>query len=186
MRLVNQTRAPIEAACQRWASLPTTSPPSGPSGGTVDHYEAIVPPFPGQDAADTFNRIRERLFTYDIFSPRLVQYAICPPGHVAEGATIVQRVKFGRVALEMAVRVIAVWDRHDGTVREAGFRYATVQGHAERGIASFGVSLDAEQRVTVVIEAHSRPGTLLTRAGQPGARRFQRAITRAALRRLSA
>jgi len=87
--------------------------------------------------------------------------------------------------------VIAVWDRvagdaegEPGAVRMVGFRYVTLQGHPECGVASFEARVGSTGDVTIVLGARSRPGTWLTRLGRPFARRIQRAVTRAALRRL--
>lgn len=152
---------------------------------TVDHYQADVRIGTEDTASATFDCIRNRLFTYDMFPPWLIHQALCPPEQITEGTTIVQRVVLGPIALEMAVRVIAVWNRHHGGVHEAGFTYATVAGHAERGAATFQVKWDEGQGVAVLIDARSRPGTILSRLGRPAARLFQRAITVAALRCLS-
>ena len=121
---------------------------------------------------------------YDIFPPRLVGYAICPGGPVHVGAIIVQRLRLGPLACEMAVRVIDVWDTRAEGVAEAGFQYVTLRGHPECGIASFGARLEPNRTVTVRIDVRSRPGLLLTRVGRPVARRAQQRLTRAALARL--
>jgi hypothetical protein len=84
-----------------------SSPPAGPRNATIDHYRAQVPVEPGAHAAVVFERFRNRLFAYDIFPPSLVQHAIAPPGSVSEGATIVQRVTLGPLALEIAVRAVS-------------------------------------------------------------------------------
>jgi uncharacterized protein (UPF0548 family) len=162
-----------------------SSPPEGPINATIDHYQADVRITPEDTAAAVFGRIRDSLFAYDMFPPWLIHHAFCPPEPLREGTTIVQRVILGPIALEMAVRVIAAWDRHDGSVHEAGFTYATVAGHAERGVATFQVRWKEGRDVNVLIDARSCPGTLLTRLGRPAARLFQRAITIAALRRLA-
>lgn len=132
-----------------------------------------------------FERVRGRLLAYDIFPPALVRYVICPEPPIRTGATIVQRVQLGILALEAAVRVVDAWDRVEGEMREAGFSYVTLQGHPECGIASFRVRLGGDGTVTVSIDARSQPGLLLTRLGRPIARAFQRAMTKAALRRLA-
>ena len=74
---------------------------------------------------------------------------------------------------------------HPGAVRKAGFRYVTLQGHPECGIASFEVRSGPKGEVTILLDARSRPGSWLTRLGRPFARRFQQTMTRAALRRLA-
>jgi uncharacterized protein (UPF0548 family) len=177
---------PIDpAACVRWNLAPPTSTPNGPPVAAVDRYEARVCAWPGERPADTFARVRDRLLAYDIFPPSIVRAAICPSSPITIGATIVQRVRLGPLALEAAVRVYEVWDRSEGGICEAGFGYLTLQGHPECGAATFEVRLDEAGAVTVVLAARSRPGLLLTRIGRPAARAFQRSVTRAALRRLS-
>lgn len=132
-----------------------------------------------------FNDLRERLFSYDIFPPRLLRSVLCPSGSIAEGTTIVQRIMLGPIAMEMAVRVIAAWDRDVDGVREAGFTYATVSGHPECGVETFRVRLLRDGSVLVLIDGRSRPGLLLTRLGRPAARAVQRGVTKAALRRVA-
>jgi uncharacterized protein (UPF0548 family) len=119
----------------------------------------------------------DRLFRYDIFPPGRLRSRVCTPdGIVALGATIVQRVRLGPLVLETAVRVIEL----ERSAVGARFAYATVAGHAERGIASFEVALEAAD-VRFTARAWSRPGNLAARLGRPLARSFQRAITREAL-----
>lgn len=89
-------------------------PPSGSVGVVRDRYRAEVPVSSASSASSAFERIRDRLFAYDIFPPWLFQHVACPPYAISEGMTIVQRVVVGSFGLEMAVRVVAVWDREDG------------------------------------------------------------------------
>ena len=185
MNVVRADRSPGPAACAHWSRTPATSPPSGLPNAGVDHYAAPVRVRPGESASAAFIHVRDRLLAYDVFPPALIRYAICPAGSIRAGATIVQQILLGPIALEMAVRVVDAWDRSEGGAREAGFSYVTLQGHPERGVATFRVRLDAAGAVTVLIDARSRPGLLLTRLGRPIARGFQRALTRAALRRLA-
>lgn len=140
----------------------------------------------GASRADVYARVRDRLLAYDVFPPTLVRYAICPAGPIRVGATIVQQILLGPLALEMAVRVVDAWDRSEGAIHEAGFSYVTLEGHPERGIATFRVRLDEAGGVTILIDARSRPGLLLTRIIRPIARALQRTLTQAALHRLAA
>lgn len=185
MKLVFANQPLGSAVCGYWSHATATSSPSGPPHPTVDHYEAEARIGPGEIPPAIFDCVRDRLLAYDIFPPALIRYTVCPEQPIRTGATIVQRVQLGLLALEAAVQVIDVWDRAEGDVREAGFSYVTLRGHPECGIATFGVRLDGKGTVTVFIDARSRPGLLLTRLGRPIARAFQRAITRAALRRLA-
>jgi uncharacterized protein (UPF0548 family) len=140
---------------------------------------------PGDDPQEVFDRLHRRLLAYDIFPPRLVHAAIWPAGPIRAGVTIVQRVVVGPLGLESAVRVMDSWDRTLEAGREAGFAYATLPGHPERGVASVAGRLDALGQVRVHLEVRSEAGLLLTRLGRPVARLFQRSLTRAALRRLT-
>jgi uncharacterized protein (UPF0548 family) len=151
----------------------------------VDHYQAQLSVEPGSAAVAAFERLREQMFAYDIFPRWFARALICPSGRITDGATIVQRVGWGPLVMEMAVRVIDVWDQDDGLLREAGFRYATIAGHAERGVASFAVRLGDDGHIEILLESRSRPGTRLTALGRPVARLIQRGMTRAALGRLS-
>jgi len=186
MRLVFASRPPDATACARWSGAPTTSSSDGPSGATVDHYEAPVQLGPGETPFAAFVRVRDRLLAYDVFPPVVVRATICPDGRITVGATIVQHVAVGPLALEAAVRVIEVWDRAgpDGG-SAAGFRYVTLRGHPECGVASFEVRATPAGEVRVLLGARSRPGTWQTRLGRPFARLLQRTLTRAALRRLT-
>jgi uncharacterized protein (UPF0548 family) len=192
MHLVLTSRPPDAASCARWGRAPKTSPCVGPADAIVDHYEAPARIGPSDTPCGVFTRLRDRLLAYDVFPPSIVQATICPEGRITAGATIVQRILLGPLALEAAVRVIDVWDRvagesagAPGSVRAAGFRYVTLRGHPECGVASFEVRAQASGEVTVLLDARSRAGTWLTRLGRPFARRFQRAMTQAALRRLA-
>ena len=185
MHLVLADRPPGSGSCARWGRAPVTSPPSGPPKPTIDRYAAPVRIRPGESPSAAFARVRDRLLAYDIFPPAHIRYAICPAGPIRAKATIIQRIQLGPLALETAVRVIEAWDRLEGGVRDAGFSYVTLQGHPERGVASFRVQLAEAGAVTVLIDARSRPGLLLTRLGRPIARALQRGLTRAALRRLA-
>ncbi len=101
------------------------------------------------------------------------------------GSVIVQRVGFGPVALESAVRVVDVWQRQTDGGQEAGFRYVTLAGHPERGAASFEVRMGRDETIQLILEARSTPGSVTTRLARPVARAIQLALTRAALRRLT-
>jgi uncharacterized protein (UPF0548 family) len=133
-----------------------------------------------------FERVRRRLLDYDIFPPSLVGHLITPDGPIARGSTIVQRIGVGVIFVESATRVVDVWDTvapSDGS-RRAGFAYVTLQGHPERGVATFEVHQDGDG-VFVVLTARSVPGTLLTGVASPLMRVLQRAITRRAVERLA-
>lgn len=130
-------------SCEHWLDVPLSSTEAGPDDATVDHYAAHASLRPGESSLAAFERIRGRLLRYDVFPPLMFRGVVCPDGAIVPGATIVQQVLRGPFVLEMAVRVEAVWDREAGGVREAGFSYSTLAGHAEQGVASFQVAHDA-------------------------------------------
>ena len=172
MQLLVASRAwlsPIDSA--RWASLaPNASREGIARGGYLhDRYERRVD--------DSFESALERLLHYDIFPPARMRARVCSrDGWVATGVTIVQRVRFGPIALESAVRVI----EHERSAGAARFAYATLEGHPERGIASFALEHHSGE-LRFVAEAWSRPGNPLARLGRPVARHLQRGITREAV-----
>jgi uncharacterized protein (UPF0548 family) len=157
--------------CEGWAELgPNTSRNGISAGGFVHDIYAV-------SFAGDFERATEALFSYRIFAPHRMYARVCTPDlQVAEGGTIVQRVVLGPVAIETAVRVIEVESIPD----RAFFAYSTLQGHAERGIASFAVTRNGSQ-VTFQTQAWSRAGNWLTLLGRPVSRTLQRRLTKEAV-----
>jgi uncharacterized protein (UPF0548 family) len=139
VRLVLSRREPGPKACARWQDKPATSPPEGLPTGIYDHYEAKLHRRRDESPDEAFERIRAQLFAYDIFSPSLMRYSLCSGDRIELDSLIVQRAGVGPIRLESAVRVVDIWDRDAGDGREAGFRYVTLAGHPERGVASFAV-----------------------------------------------
>lgn len=151
--------------------------------GVVDHYARSVDVPAHADPAAWFEYLEERLLTYQVFPPDLMDARVCSAdGRLREGTTIVQRVAIGPVTLEAGVRVIRVWQDRDAGGAETGFTYTTLQGHPERGVSSFRLrrSTDATS-IDFLIDVRSRPGSWLTRLTRPAARRFQIRATEAAL-----
>ena len=133
------------------------------------------------DPAAAFDRAVDRLLRYDVFPPELMRAEVCSADRrIARDTVVVQRVRIGLPILESAVRVVDVWHRQAGDSAEAGFAYATIEGHPERGVSRFRVVREGPI-VRFEIEATSRPGSLLTSVARPVARRFQQDATRAAL-----
>lgn len=178
------TRIPATPDGERYLRRPTTSGREGPGDGVLDTYCELVPLRQGEVASAAFERVYQRLCRYDIFPPTLVGSRIFPDGGITDGCTIVQRLGVGWMFLESATRVVDIWDMVDGYgSRRAGFAYVTVQGHPERGVATFEVHKVGDV-VSVVLTAHSTPGTALTRLARPVTRMVQRAVTRRAVWRL--
>jgi uncharacterized protein (UPF0548 family) len=105
---------------------------------------------------------------------------VCTPdGHLVAGATVIQRVLLGPLAMEMGVRVVEVFDENPNLPR-VGFTYATLAGHSERGLATFSIH-EEEDCFVFKIESWSRPGNFLAVLGLPIARLVQQRFTREAL-----
>jgi uncharacterized protein (UPF0548 family) len=78
-----------------------------------------------------------------------------------------------------ACRVVYVVDNEQGTVRQWGFAYGTLPGHAESGEERFLIEWDrADGGVWYDILAFSRPRHPLARLAYPLARRLQRRFAR--------
>jgi uncharacterized protein (UPF0548 family) len=185
MRLVLSRQPPGPEACARWLDAPATSPPEGLPTGIYDRYEAQVHCRRGESADAAFERIRGRLFAYDIFPRSLIRFALCSGRRIELDGLIIQRAGVGPIRLESAVRVVDLWDRDAGDAREAGFRYVTLAGHPERGVASFAVRRDSSGDVQLTLDARSQAGAAMARLGRPVARRVQLAATHAAMKRLA-
>ncbi len=128
-----------------------------------------------------FNIAANALIAYRIFPSQRMYARVCTrDGCVSVGATIIQRILVGPIAMETAVRVITL-ERDDA---RTSFAYATLQGHAERGIASFALWV-ASSTLVLEIETWSRSGHWLTWLSRPVARGLQRAFTKEALRSFS-
>jgi uncharacterized protein (UPF0548 family) len=169
-------------ACARWQGVEPNDSLDGVHG-VVDHYRREVQPGATSEPDATFARSLDRLWRYEVFPPSVMQPIVCSEdGILREGTTIVQRVAIGPLRIEPAVRVLRVWRTANADTEEAGFTYATLPGHPERGTSSFWVTHhNASGRTYFAIEARSQPGPLLYRLGRPLARRFQRRATLAAL-----
>ncbi len=158
-------------ACDHWSALATNASRESIAGGGYLH-DRYASPF-----TRDFDQAVDDLFAYRIFAPaRMVSRVCAADGRVSVGATIIQRVLLGPVAIETAVRVVEV----ERTLERASFAYATLLGHPERGIASFAVIRDGA-RARFEAEAWSRAGSWITVVGRPVSRALQRAITREAV-----
>ncbi len=157
--------------CERWSRLESTASWSDTSDDRFVHDSYSVR-FVGN-----FETARDALLAYRIFPPnRMFPKVSTPDATVALGATIIQRIVLGPLAIETAVRVINVQISSD----RASFAYATVRGHPEHGIASFGLTRQGD-KVEFEAQAWSRSGTWLTRLGRPVSRWLQKALTRQAV-----
>ena len=180
MRLFTRAKAahsPI--ACAHWPACSPTVPADSREG-VHDSY-AIALTVAGEDSGTVLEKAIRALREYRIFPANRMRHAFCPSAQeLTSGTTIVQRVFVGPLAVEMAVRVIDVFD-HRGEDRRIGFTYVTLEGHMERGIATFSLRLSRTNEVTFHIESWSRPGNWLAALAQPLARAVQKRFTKEAL-----
>lgn len=177
---------PSDADRQRYLYRKPTAERNGPDRARLDTYRKPVHIAEGETALTAFERVHRRLLDYDIFPPALVAKLVAPVGPIVRGSTIVQRLGLGVIFVEAATRVVDVWDvvEPSDSSRSAGFAYVTLEGHPERGVATFEVRLEGNA-VFVVLTARSVPGTFLTRMASPLMRAVQRGITSRAIKRLA-
>ena len=80
----------------------------------------------------------------------------------------------------MAVRVLEVFDERKAG-GSTGFTYGTIEGHSERGVATFAVSDDGADGLLFSIESWSSPAGLLASLAAPIGRKVQQKFTGEAL-----
>jgi uncharacterized protein (UPF0548 family) len=164
-----------------WAARPLNLDPVHGHNGLHDLYSIEIPlPNAGTDTV-VIAKATEALLRYRIFPVHRMRVHVCTPdGRIRPGVTIIQRVFLGPLAMEMGVRVLEVFDQR-GDKDVVGFTYATLQGHSERGLATFSVHEVSPNTLVFRIESWSVPGNLLSRLARPFARRTQQKFTREAL-----
>jgi uncharacterized protein (UPF0548 family) len=161
-----------------WAARPLNLDPVHGHDGLHDLYSIEIPlPDTGADTV-AIGKATEVLLRYRIFPVHRMRVHVCTPdGRIRPGATIIQRVFLGPLAMEMGVRVVEVFDRR-GDKAGVGFTYATLQGHSERGLATFSIHEVSPNTLVFRIESWSVPGNLLARLARPFARRTQQKSSR--------
>jgi len=174
-----------------WAGRPASFDPSRQRGAGYRADRHVVQL--GFEAAGAlaagglFERAAKRLMDYEIF-PSEVLEATCQwrlEGRpLGVGDTILQRIHVlsrrgeSRFDLVAGVRI----DRRIDDSWERGFRYVTLRGHPERGMATFLVRKDpGTGQVTFLIETVAAPGSWLTWIVRPWARRRALAAAHQAL-----
>lgn len=182
VRLALGFRAPDAVAVARWRNRPRTDEPR--DGLRHDRHEVTVAVVAeGADAA--FDATRDRLLRYRVFPPSVLRPVVdTPDGVIRDGAVVVflASLPMRLVSVEGAVRVLRIWDDSTPDARATGFEIATLAGHPERGAETFVVRLDrVTGRLSLTIEAWSRPASLLVRLSGPVGRWLQLRATRAAL-----
>jgi len=88
---------------------------------------------------------------------------------ITVGTTVALVTRMGPLHVLAACRIVAVVDEPD----RYGFAYGTLPAHPEEGEESFVVVRDASGLVRFEIVAFSRPHDLLTKIGNPVARKVQ-------------
>jgi uncharacterized protein (UPF0548 family) len=102
-----------------------------------------------------------------------------PAGPVGEeGQTVVIAMPLMPIWVTVACRVVWI----DNSPNRFGFAYGTLPLHAERGEEAFVIEQDEQGMVRFLIEAFSRPASLLVKAVGPAGRLIQIMITRRYLR----
>ncbi len=180
MTAARARREPMDARRAQWETTPPSAHPTDRQG-RHDRYSIGLP---GADGVDSpaFIRATEALRRYDIYSPRRMRSLVCSDdGRVRTGALIIQRIMFGPAAVEAAVRVVELFGPRQPD-RAFGFTYVTLEGHAEKGVASFFVARDADGAVSFHIESWSVSGGGPAALMAPLSRSLQKAFSREALR----
>lgn len=169
--------APPASAFDAWRGRAPSFQPGTGRARHVDRDEVAAP-----WSAEAFARGRDAMLRYDLYPPALLRHRVdAADGRVGPGALIVQRIPAPLLALEAGVRVVAF---EDGPARVA-YTYVTLQGHPERGAATFTLACEAE-RIVFRIESESGPGLAVTQLLRSYARRRQREAVAAALARMRA
>lgn len=169
--------------CETWATCAPTASAAAPVG----LHDVYAAPLDGMAAPDTVvARALGVLLRYDVFPAHRMRHHVCTEDRqLRSGALIVQRLIAGPMAVEVAVRVDDVFDER-ARGGHAGFTYTTLQGHVERGTATFSVGLDEAGAPSLRIESWSRPGNALMTLGRPFLRGIQRSSVQEAVRHVQA
>jgi uncharacterized protein (UPF0548 family) len=167
-----------------WGSRALSAGPEFKGRGRHDHYELELTPPAGWSPSDLFRWAAEEILCYRVFPPHRMRALVDGPGgRAGAGVTILQGVYVGPFRLQMADRVLEVFEDENEREQRAGFTYGTLQGHAERGIETFRVVREkGTSRVFYSMEAWSEPGHWLTRLFYSWARAVQKKAGREAIR----
>jgi uncharacterized protein (UPF0548 family) len=167
--------------CQRWRAAPVTDLGPIETGRGQRHHAELR--FRGDEAR--FERALGLVMRYAMFPPSLLVPTVCSDGaRLAPGMTVVQRIFMGPLGVESGIRVTSVFDERSPEARRAGFECATLDGHPERGVERFALTLAGDE-IRFEIDARSELAALYARLGPPFARFFQHRAVRAALRHVS-
>lgn len=165
------SRKNLERTLERARAAEPTYAPIGATEGTAlpggflhDHHELRL----GDSSA--FVRAKEGLRQWQAHVGAGAR--VFPGDTIAKGDTVLVLIGLGPVQVIAPCRIVYVVDEAD----RFGLGYGTLPGHPECGEESFVVERDGD--VTVFrITAFSRPAGIVTRIGEPIARRVQLRFT---------
>jgi len=100
---------------------------------------------------------------------------------VQNDGVVVLGIRIGPLRLTAPCRVVYVLDEE----ARRGFAYGTLPGHPESGEEAFTIRPGADQQVTAIVRAFSRPASPLARIGGLASSSLQRRTTEAYLDALS-
>lgn len=137
-----------------------TSPthlPHDPSGDmTVEHHDVVL----GSGDA-VWTQAQNAVTTWAAQHGSAM--SVTPPDPPAVGATVVVATRQAGLWVLAPCRVVEVFDSE----RRAGFTYATLPGHPERGVESFTVTRADDEVVRFEIDVVFEPATLLAKLSGP-------------------
>ncbi|MFN3218891.1 MAG: DUF1990 family protein [Acidimicrobiales bacterium] len=157
------------------ATSPTHLPGDPADDMTVEHHAVACGS--GEEVWD-----RGRAAVSSWVAQRGSGMSVTPSHAPVVGATVVVATRQAGLWVLAPCRVVEVFDEP----RRAGFTYATLPGHPERGIESFTVNRNDAGEVTFDIDVVFEPATLLARLSGPIGHWLQRRGTRRYLDAVSA
>ena len=165
-------RRPDTATIDRYlAQVATTAPthlPGDPSGDMiVEHHEVDL-----GNGDGVWERAQAAVTTWA--AQRGASMSVTPGDAPVVGATVVVTTRQAGLWVLAPCRIVDVVDDGD----RAGFTYATLPGHPERGVESFTVVRDVDGAVRFEIDVVFRPATLLAKLSGPIGTWLQRRGTR--------
>jgi len=174
-------RQPMDARRTEWEQRPPSAALDD-RGGQHDRYAVTLSTDGGDaDQAPLLQRASEALLRYDIYPPNRMRRLVCSPDQrVRQDVVIVQRIFFGPVATEAAVRVVDLFGAREPDI-VIGFSYVTLQGHAERGVATFTITRGPGGHLSFNIESWSRPASGVGELMAPLSRLLQKRFSHEAL-----
>jgi uncharacterized protein (UPF0548 family) len=174
-------REPLDVRQAEWERRAPTATMADRLGRHDKYSVPLMASGLGNDGRELVARASEAILTYNIYPPRHMHARVCTPDErVRADALIIQRIISGPTAVETAVRVTDVFESCSPD-RVMGFSYVTLQGHVERGVATFYISRSPDGALAFNIESWSRPSGPMAMLMTPVTRLMQKRFTREAL-----